>query len=270
MKQEDVEICREAFDLYKKGYRIDTRPGKNKGEYTAFQIRLEDETRNAELFKKLKKIIPQNIIKQVDTSSRRCFLIIGKNYDLIDGIVSYVLYASKFKARLLYENCIIENGERIRSLFGNFVNGDAVFLRNVSEAVFKQISEVVRDHERRDWHSFLFVSAEKQTEVIPGQFKPIYLETHIFLKPKTNSIIVNGRAFETKDEKDYLIFKLMYDNQDRYVSKNEFIKREYAKDENDLFKRKSALKELFRGCPFIIDVKKETMNKEGGYRLIIE
>lgn len=238
MEPEEIEICREAFELYKKGYRVDTRPGKNKGEYTAFRIKLGDKAKNIELFEKLKKIIPQNIIKQVDTSSKRCFLIVGKNSDLIDGTVNYILHTADYKARLLYENCIIENGERISSLFGNFVKGEAVFLRNVSEAVFKQTSEVVRDNERRDWHTFLFVSVENSPEIIPGQFKPIYFETHISLEPKTNSIIVNGKTFQTKDASDYLIFKLMHDNQNRYVSKDEFIKKRYASDENDLFERK--------------------------------
>lgn len=269
MKPEEIEICREVFDLYVKGYRIDTRLGQNKGEYTAFQIRLKDETKNVKLFKKLQKIIPKNITNQIDFS-KRCFLIIGKNSDLIDGTVSYILHTARYKARLLYENCVIGNGERIGSLFSNFVNGDAVFLRNVSEAVFKQISGVVRDHERRDWHSFLFVSVENSPEIIPSQFKPIYLETHISLEPKTNSIIVNGKTFQTKDEKDYLIFKLLHDNQNRYVSIDEFICGKYANDENDLYKRISALKGLFKECLFVIGTKNRTKNKEGGYRLIIE
>lgn len=157
MKPQEIEICREAFELYVKGYWIEYKQRDNVFPDTitrAVQVSLGQETK---LFEKLKKVIPQNIIKQVDTSSKRCFLIVGKDNDLIDGAVSYILHTANYKSRLLYENCIIRNEERIKSLFNNFVSGDAVFLRNASETVFRQISEVVRDHERRDWHSFFLL-----------------------------------------------------------------------------------------------------------------
>lgn len=206
------EIYREAFDLYVKGYRVEMRPGKNKGEYTAFQIRLEDEAKNKDLFGKLRKAIPQKITKQIDMSNKRCFLIVGKDEDLIDGTISLTLHAAKYKARLSYGNCMVKEGEQIKLLFSDFVNGGAVFLRNATETVFRQITAVARDCERRDWHSFLFVTVENSPEVIPSQFKPIYLETTVLFEDETLTVIVNGKKYTSLQDYEYKFCKLLYEN----------------------------------------------------------
>lgn len=180
MKPEEVELCREAFKLYKKGYRILTKLGKNKGEYTAYQVRLENET---ELFEKLKNVIPEGIIKQIDTSNKpsRCTCLIGKDSDLIDGVVSYILHFHDFKARLNYRNYTSVTSVDIETelfkgyvLVNRYFRGESLFLRGLEDVgILRRLVSIIRDYTGRDIHGFLFVSVENDAD-LPEEFKSLF------------------------------------------------------------------------------------------------
>ncbi|MBI5677737.1 MAG: response regulator transcription factor [Planctomycetes bacterium] len=264
MKPKEIETCREAFDLYVKGYRIEYKQGDPKGYFKEFakaakvspdtitravQVHLDQETK---LFEKLKKVIPQNIIKQIDTSNNRCFLIVGKDEDLIDGIVSYVLHASKFKARLLYENCTPWNVNRITPLVSKFLGGNALFLRNVYTQHIKHLAEIVRDNERRDIHGYLFVSIKtlSKSEDFGKHFEKICLETTISFEEKTLTVTVNGKKYTNFQDYEYKLCKLLYENKGVLVN-YEKIKKEVFCSKTEMpqiHNTKSSIEKKLNGC----------------------
>lgn len=209
MKPEEVELCREAFKLYEKGYRILTRAGKNKGEYTAYQIRLENKT---ELFEKLKKVIPESIIKQINTSNKpnRCICLIGKDSDLIDGVVSYILHFHDFKVRFSYRNYTgVNSGDVEAELFKDsllswYFRGESLFLRNLEDVgILRRLASTIRDYMARDLHGFLFVSVENVPD-LPEEFKSLFdvieLESE---KQKTPAKTPRGAKSHYIDPKEF-------------------------------------------------------------------
>ncbi len=85
-----------------------------------------------------------------------------------------------------------------------------------------------------------------------------------------NVFNINNCEYLCSDSKVYLLFKMLYENQHRRLSKQELLKGlSMGNDaESQLFNKKTALAKLIKDSHFIIDVKKSYSGKECGYLLM--
>ncbi|MBM3435713.1 MAG: hypothetical protein FJY07_05795 [Bacteroidetes bacterium] len=313
MKKEDkVDIYREAFKLaqrnlvpeqwlkqWQEEYKKHDDPDKFDEYYDDYLDMPYDEFLEtphklaAPIFEKLKKTFDEYTIKQIDSfKNSKCHLLIfGKptKLDQIDGIASYIYYKNKSKFFECIDCTGLSEGEVREKLFpkGNEEKLEiklfttTIYLKNLEnyKNVLKRITGIIRDWEiknKSDKHGTLIIGMNDITD-LPEEFleyfKIISLETRILFDTNTNKITVNVKNFPNIPDREYKLFKLLYDNQERYVTKREILEALVVggeDDESQIFKLITSLRNTFKECPLLFDNIKKTKYKEGGYRLIIQ
>ena len=178
MKPEEIEICKEAFNLDRKGWWID-----------------------AERYEKLEKVIHKRIIKQINAAKNpsRCILLVGEDDDLTDGVVSYILHSKKylFREYLLYVNYTNQTEEEVKTdllkperfqphyesggIASYYTLGFTLFLRDLAGCgILRQLASFTRDYSRQDKHGALIVSKKSDaglSEDFRRQFDIINLDS---------------------------------------------------------------------------------------------
>ena len=249
--------------------------------------------------------IDLNILKQIKEHTLkfvRLFLIVGKDTNLVKTVAICIYSAYKWVHNPTLIEIPVDTKKKIytstgmpfieysyvgwdyedikRHLFtsnerliNHFKEGHMVFLRGLDDT---KILKCLVDTFKTEYWGVLIISVPS-LNIVPqellGKFKAIYLETIISTKDEMNQITVNNRTFSNLPDREYKLFKLLYQNKDRYVSKEEILKElnvggEY--DESQIFKLITTLRETFKECPIIFNNKKQSAYNKGGYQLIIK
>lgn len=159
MKSKEIEICRNAFSLA--------------------QRNLEKSQKQTEVFKNLQKIIPAEILEQIESPKKplHCIFVISSDFDLVAGIASYIyhVYASGSFTHLSYSG--YTDQQIISDLFppsppnkfrlDHYLKGRTLFisgLGNNHRLVFKRLLGVFREinfsNPYKKEFGFLIISVE--------------------------------------------------------------------------------------------------------------
>lgn len=251
---------------------------------------MKEDTSAVIVFESLKKAINKNIIKQIEDlkNPKRCVLIMGGDYDLVSGVVSYIYYFHTYGS-FHHIRCSGLNEEKVESwiprfedgcwFFYNpnsplikFMKGKTLFLRDLNseyQFILKSIAEWIRDLPSNE-HGMLIISMDN-TDNLPKdfteQFKIIYVELTISLDGNTKTITINNEKFQDMKDREYNLFKLLYENRDRIVPykeiRDKLVTGESA--EQQIFNLVTSLRNTFNRYPLEFRCKKGV-----GYQLIIQ
>lgn len=154
--------------------------------------------------------------------------------------------------------------------------GGMLFLRGIDskhKEIFEHITEKAKGSYYENGRGVLIISTDNLPSGLKDHFETIYLKTRILFDANTKTITVNDKNFPNIPDREYTLFKLLYDNQKRHVTKDEIAKilvtgGEY--EDSQIFKLFTYLRNTFKGCPLKFDNIRKTKNQKGGYRLIIQ
>lgn len=164
------------------------------------------------------------------------------------------------------------SSQRTNPLIDYFKEGNMLFLRGIkNNNIFERLMDSF-DFTRRCGLLLINVGNDVVSRDLLIKAETIYLETMISFDDKTNKIIINENEFNNRPIREYKLFRLLYENKRRLVSKREIMNHletggEWS--ESQVFKLKNGIKTVFSGSGIQFKTVKQTKNQTGGYQMII-
>lgn len=261
-------------------------------------------TQYSPIFKDAKSALSNNILKQIkDLTFRKVILIMGDDARLVTASIvciylihmrfySHVKYSKQIEggngewtpSRVYYreqsyvgwEKAVIEShlfSSQI-PMIGHFENGNVLSLRGINdENIMKRLIDTARECFYRN--GLLIINTDKADIISQGfldKTEKIYLKLTISFKDTTKTITICEKEYPAIPDRKYKLFKLLYENKERLVSKREIMQHLVTGgtgEESQVFKLITSLRTTFSECRIEITKVSETKNQSGGYQMII-
>jgi len=163
------------------------------------------------------------------------------------------------------------SSQKPNPLFDYFKDGNMLFLRGIkNNNIFERLMDSF-DFTRRCGLLLINVDNDVVSQDLLIKAETIYLETTISFDNKTNKIIINENEFNNIPIREYKLFRLLYENKRRLVSKREIMNHletggEWS--ESQVFKLINIIKTKFSESGIQFKTVKQTKNQTGGYQMI--
>lgn len=179
-------------------------------------------------------------------------------------------------------NELFQPPKSVNKVFALFLSGLEFKYNRVFYSILKKLTKKDTPHrmtgciqqvETAFYTRMIAVHVEK-TDCIPQEFldetEKIYLTLTISFDDTTKTIIINQKKYSIPDRK-YNLFKLLYENKEKLVSKREIMEHLETGgtwDESQVFKLITNLRTTFSECGIQFPNIKQTKNQTGGYQMI--
>lgn len=261
-------------------------------------------TQYSPCFKDAKSVLSNNILNQIkNLTFRKVILIMGDDVHLVTAsIVCIYLIHMSFYSHVKYSRQIEDgNGEWTPSrayyreqsyvgweraaieshlfssqipMIGHFEHGNVLALRGINdENIMKRLIDTARECFYNK--GLLIINTDKANIISQGfldETEKIYLKLTLSFKDTTKTITICEKEYPAIPARKYKLFKLLYENKERLVSKREIMNHletggEWS--ESQVFKLINEIKTMFSESGIQIKTVKETKNQTGGYQMII-